>query len=272
LTDKAEDRRIFQELLQSLNALGDKALPIGDVAVAVGRFFLGSPYAVGTLERRGEEKLVLNLRQFDCFTFVENAVVLARLIRAGKEDFADYTAALTQARYRGGHRNGYASRLHYFSDWLRDNQKKMILKDVTREIGGKAFPKGINFMTKNPGLYPALKSLDVCREIEAVERRCSRRRFFHIPKKELKNVQAGIQEGDLIGVTTDTEGLDIVHAGLAIRVKKEIHLLHASRAAGMVVISPETLSRYLAAMETRAGIMVGRIRRNLSAITSNLSV
>ena len=256
---KPEDRRIFRELLQSPHLSGTKALSSGELAVMVSRFFLGSPYAAGTLEQRGSERLVVNIRQFDCFTFVENAAVLAWLMRNGEAAYFRYTAALTQARYRGGRLNGYASRLHYFSDWLRDNQGKRILKDVTREIGGRPFSKGINFMTRNPGLYPALKSPDVCREMHVVERRCSRRRLFHIPKRELKDFEDKILDGDMIGITTDREGLDVSHAGLAVRIRGKVHLLHASQVQKQVVISRETLSRYLAADKSRAGIMVGRL-------------
>ena len=260
LISKPEDRRIVEKLTVSLSAPARQARPVGELAVAVGRFFLGSPYAAGTLERRGKERLVVNLRQFDCFTLVENAVVLARLIRAGKKGFADYTAALAEVRYRGGRLHGYASRLHYFSDWLRDNQEKRILKDVTRALGGSPFSKSINFMTANPRLYPPLKSPQVFREMRAVEQRCSRRQLYHIPKRELRGAEEGILNGDLIGITTDREGLDVVHAGLAVRVKGRIHLLHASRATGRVVLAPETLVRYLAADRTRAGIIVGRMQ------------
>lgn len=257
---KPEDRRVFRELSHFLRSPENEARPVNELVLQVGGFFLGKPYAGGTLERRSAERLVVNLRQFDCFTLVENAVVLARLIGAGKQDFADYAASLERVRYRRGYLSGYASRLHYFSDWLRDNQEKRILRDITREIGGRPLPGAINFMTKHPGRYPALKNREVYREMLAVEKRCSRRRLFHIPKRELTDFEDGIRDGDLIGIATDVEGLDVVHAGLAVRVKKRIHLLHASRRAGEVVVSPETLSRYLAADKTRAGIMVGRVQ------------
>lgn len=260
LTAKPEDRRIVRELLQCLRSPENTARPVGELAVMVGRFFLGSPYASGTIERQGAEKLVVNLRQFDCFTFVENAVVLARLLRNGEEDFSRYTAALTRTRYRGGRLNGYASRLHYFSDWLRDNQRKGILKDVTREIGGSPRHRAINFMTANSARYPALKSPDVCREMLAVEKRCSRRRLFHIPKRELNDWEDTMLDGDLIGITTEREGLDVSHAGLAVRIRGKIHLLHASPVGEQVILSRETLYRYLAADTFRAGIMIGRLR------------
>jgi hypothetical protein len=47
--------------------------------------------------------------------------------------------------------------------------------------------------------------------------------------------------------------------GLAARVKNRIHLLHASRIKGKVVLSKETLYRYLMESRARSEIMVARV-------------
>ena len=122
----------------------------------VGKYFLGFPYAKNTLERQGRETLVINLREFDCFTFVENVVALAGMVQKGKAHFRGYAAQLKKIRYRHGISKGYTSRLHYFSDWLYDNEQKGILKNVTRRSGGEPFRKNFNFMTRHREEYPAL--------------------------------------------------------------------------------------------------------------------
>ena len=121
-----EDREICEVLLRSACERGDHAKPISPLIVSVGRQFLGVPYEAGTLEREGPEELVVNLRAFDCVTFIESVVVMACLIRTGKTDFADYVSSLERIRYRGGRCEGYPSRLHYFTDWLHDNGRKGI--------------------------------------------------------------------------------------------------------------------------------------------------
>jgi len=45
--------------------------------------FPGAPYQTGTLEMPGREKLVVNLHAFDCTTFVETVLALARCAAAG---------------------------------------------------------------------------------------------------------------------------------------------------------------------------------------------
>jgi hypothetical protein len=68
-----------------------------------------------------------------------------------------------------------------------------------------------------------------------------------------------IRDGDLIAMTTNTEGLDVQHVGFAVRVKNRIHLLHASSKEGKVVLSKKTLYRHLMQSKVRSGIMVARI-------------
>ena len=68
-----------------------------------------------------------------------------------------------------------------------------------------------------------------------------------------------IRDGDLIAITTNKEGFDVQHVGLAERVKNRIHLLHASSTEGKVALSQKTLYRYLMESRARSGIMVARI-------------
>jgi len=255
----------------------------------IGKFFLGTPYVAGTLETKRAEHLVVNLREHDCATFVENVVALARAITSrwsptgkpvapfkrscgaasrqkgrgflqpGEKSFEAFQRLLRKIRYRQGRLQGYSSRLHYFSDWIHDNQKKGIVRDVTAKIGGRPLRKAMTFMTTHPNLYPPLKNGANLQRMKFVERTISRRSLFFIPKKALRRLEDRIRDGDLIAITTNREGLDVQHVGLAERVKNGIHLLHASSNEGKVVLSKETLYRYLMQSRARSGIMVVRV-------------
>ena len=254
-----EDREICEELLRSAYERGDDSLPLPELIVAVGRNFLDAPYGAETLEQEGAEELVINLRAFDCVTFVENAVVLAALIRAGKTCFADFAAALERIRYRGGCRKGYPSRLHYFTDWLRDNGRRGIVRDITAAIGGSPFRKQFHALTDRREEHPALKDAIAFGRMRIVEAACSRRTQCHIAKADLSRAAERIADGDIIAITTDEMGLDVTHTGLAVHVRGQLHLLHASSTAGKVVLSDTTLDRYLLSRRTRTGIIVGRM-------------
>lgn len=256
---RSDDRKIYDDLIASAQRNWGMVRTVGELMLNVGEYFLEFPYVGNTLERKGEETLVINLREFDCFTFVENVVVLARQIKEGKSTFEDYIAALERIRYRNGILKGYSSRLHYFSDWLCDNEQKGIVKDITGEIGGKLFLKEIDFMTMHRGNYFGLNNDESYRDMRVVEKSLSWRSRYHIRKAELRKVENAIENGDLIAATTGIEGLDVVHVGFAIRLRGRIHLLHASEAKKKVVISDATLYQYLSKRKTMTGIMVGRV-------------
>ena len=90
------------------------------------------------------------------------------------------------------------------------------------------------------------------------ERRLSRRSFYMISRERVSQIQGGIQPGDIIAFTTNQEGLDVAHVGLAVRDRGRLRLLHASRREGAVVISAETLSAYLRRRRNFTGILVAR--------------
>jgi hypothetical protein len=114
-------------------------------------------------------------------------------------------------------------------------------------------------MTTHPDLYPPLKNAPNLQRMKSVERMISKRTLYFIPKKALRRLEDRIHDGDLLAVTTNTEGLDVQHVGLAARVKNRIHLLHASSTEGKVVLSKKTLCRYLMQSKVRSGIMLVRV-------------
>ncbi|MHB9156323.1 MAG: N-acetylmuramoyl-L-alanine amidase-like domain-containing protein [Endomicrobiales bacterium] len=253
-----EDREICDTLLRSAWERGDRTKPLPDLITETASRFLGAPYEPDTLEREGTEELVANLRTFDCVTFVENIVVLARVIGAGKTGFTDYLAALERIRYRRGRCDGYPSRLHYFTDWLFDNERKGLVRDITREIGGVPFRKALHSLTDRREDHPGLKDPAAFRRLRLIEGICSRRTHSYIPKADLTGREKRIASGDIIAITTDETGIDVTHAGLAVRLGADIRLLHASSAEGRVVLTEAPLRSYLAARRSRTGIIVGR--------------
>jgi len=110
---------------------------------------------------------------------------------------------------------------------------------------------------------PARDGLDVILTIDA--------RFQAIAQEELEAavIQAGAEwgavvvvdpgNGDILAITTDMPGMDVTHVGIAFRLRRRVHLLHASRLAGKVLISPETLYGYLIKKKGRTGVIVARV-------------
>jgi hypothetical protein len=236
------------------------AEPINDVIAEIGRSFLGTDYEASALEKEGDEQLVINLTGLDCTTFLENALVFARLIKSGKPSFNDYMNELQFIRYREGKIDGYTSRLHYFSDWIADNVKKGIVEDVTKDAGGEKLKFGLNFMSTHPASYRQLKeNPSFVPVIGQQEKEINSREYYYIPREKVIVAEKHIQNGDLIAVTTNIKGLDIGHVGIAVKEKDgRIHLLHAPTAGSKVQITKEPLSNYLMKIKKHSGIIILR--------------
>ena len=226
----------------------------------VGKQFIGSAYEANTLDQSGHELLVCNLKTFDCVTFVENVLALARCIKQNRHSYDSYQQELQTIRYRHGTIVGYASRLHYFSDWIYDNERKGIIVDVTKRIGGIPYRKHIDFMTSHRSSYPSLADDSVFQQLSTCEDSINARPMWYIPKSTVRELQKKISTGDIIAITTANEGLDISHTGIAIRLADgTLHFLHAADVGATVTISKETLAEYLQHHAGQTGIIVLRV-------------
>lgn len=234
-------------------------LPMNEVVVEMGKSFLGTDYLAHALEVEGEEKLVVNMRGLDCVSFYENALVLARCIKKNAMTFEDYRTELQFIRYRGGKIDGYPSRLHYTTDYFSDNEKKGVWKDITRELGGTWFEKTINFMSTHPESYWQLEeNPDFLKRIKEQEEKLTKREKFYIPKEMVEDIEGKIKSGDIVGITTDVEGLDTSHTGIAIRQKGALRFMHAPITGKKVEITDVTLVEYLERNRKQTGIIVAR--------------
>lgn len=254
-----ESRQRLNEALIRLSQTDLTGKSPNELTAEIGQWFLQTPYVEKTLELPGEEKLVINLIGVDCTTYLETVVTLTRLAMKNELGFEAFEAELERIRYRDGVNAGYPSRLHYFSDWIYQNQEKGILQDMTEEIGGIEYPNQPSFMSENPNFYPQLSDPENLSQIKLSESAIKTRSYFFIPKEEISRLEKNIQSGDLIAITTSMTNLDMVHVGFALEKNGRIHLLHASSKNMKVEISELPLSEYLKANKSQSGIMVGRL-------------
>jgi hypothetical protein len=236
-------------------------LPINDIFVEIGKSFLGLDYEANTLEKGEKENLVIHLSGLDCYTFFESSLVFTRCIKNNKITFEDYQKELTNIRYRNGVIDQYPSRLHYASDWLHDNAKRGIVKNITKEIGGILYDKKINFMSTHADSYKQLKNnVKFIEEIKTVEDSINNRKYYYVPENFIECVEDKIQNGDLILLTTEINGLDISHTGIAVKLDDEkIHFMHAPLKGKKIEITKLPLADYVKSVEKHTGIMVGRL-------------
>ena len=230
------------------------------------RQFLGVPYVAHTLEVNDDERLVVNTRQLDCTTFVETVAALKLCAQQGKRTFADYQNVLRQLRYRQGRMAGYTSRLHYFTDWIRDKADMQLVNDVQQPNPPFSAVQtvNVNYMSTHPTAYKALKAnAALVPEIRAQEQSLTGMKVRYIPKRAVRNnalLRKVVKDGDILAITCNKKGLEIAHLGFAVWRNDGLHLLNASMIHKKVVEEPMTLYQYLQKHKTHTGIRVVRIK------------
>ena len=250
------DKETMNKLLQLFSS--EKNTPSGELMIKTGSYFIGAPYVAHTLEIQPEQ-LTVNLREFDCTTFAENCLAITRTIKSENPSFEKFCDELKKIRYRNGKIDGYPSRIHYFSDWIYENNKRQVVKDISKEIANTNYPLQVNFMSTHPGSYIQLKNdSSLIPLISLQEKEISKREMYFIAEDKIVEFEKLLNDGDIAGITTGIKGLDMVHVVILKRVNGRIHILHASTAANKVILSEETLEEYLKKSKSATGIMVAR--------------
>lgn len=255
-----EDVEICQSKFRLAVELDLQPKPINEIVIEIGKSFLGLDYEAHTLEKGDNENLVIHLTGLDCYTFLESALVFARCIKQNDTTFECYQKELEHIRYRNGEMKDYPSRLHYFSEWIYEMDKRGIGKNITQEIGGAPYKKKINFMSTHPNSYEKLqKNPQFVEVVRQIEKEISSLNQYFIPQKRIRESESKIKSGDILGITTNIEGLDISHTGIAIRLDDgRIYLLHAPTVGKQIEISEKPLAEYINSIKHQTGIMVLR--------------
>lgn len=245
-----------------------RRLSLGRRAIRVGELAVGTPYEAFTLEaylRAGgnpsrTEPLTVSLTRFDCVTLVESCLAVARVAAQTRAPSWDrFAREVERMRYRGGKRGGYTSRLHYFSEWISDGEKRGLVRDLGAELGGIEDTRPLRFMTEHRSSYPALANDAVFRAIGEMERSLDKRPRHVVPTARIPEVVDRIQTGDVVAFATSIPGLDVSHAAFAYRDSVGVlRVLHAPLSGGVVEVTRSTLQEYVSAIRRATGILVAR--------------
>ena len=228
----------------------------------IARQLLGSPYVAATLEG-DTEVLRINMSEFDCTTLVETAIALAHTATVDTASYNEFAHNLRNIRYRGGVVDGYASRLHYVSDWIADNTRRGNFAEATDQCPlAKRDIKSINYISTHRRNYAALVNNDsLVNCIKEVEANYSNYRYQYIPSATLtaEPMARWFKNGDIVLFTTSAKGLDVSHMGIIVVERNRVCLLHASSKSRTVILEQQPLYNYVSSNKTITGIRVVRL-------------
>jgi hypothetical protein len=262
---KGQDQ--FNRLVAKAKAGNWKSLPIGERTAAVGQALAGTRYKHFTLEIDNRiESPSVNFQGMDCWTFFEIALGFARMLNEPDSNWTPERLLhyIELDRYRGGECTGdYLSRLHYLEDWLYDNNRRGLVEDLTRDLGGQSVPHSAREMSAGWRHYRYLAAnRSLLGSLARMEANVSSRPLYEIPKSQVAKIEPKLRSGDIIGIISrDRSGVySTAHVGLALRTGDGVlHFMHASSPSnyGRVIVDEE-LSKYLYRYRSDSGILVGR--------------
>ena len=249
------------EKLAQLNKKNNKQT--STLLLEAAKLFLGTPYVGGTLDKEKEERLTINASELDCTTLVETSLAMAMTVGENKKDFRTFCNNLQKIRYRRAECKGYDSRLHYFSWWVADGNKKGIMHELNGKVFSGKQMLDLNFMSNNPDKYIQLIGDSILTAaIASYEAPFRQKETAYLPKSMLKNSKKSlpIRDGDIIALVTTIKGLDVTHMGIAVWVKDKLHMLHASSKEKKVILDKVSLYDYLAPRKSCPGVRVVRVK------------
>ena len=225
----AQPRGLNRRRVEQLLSKAKSEEPAGNRIEVLSRQFLGFPYKsnlVGSADT--PEVFVASLDEFDCVTYIEIIVALAR-----SSSIDEFTESLRTIRYEEARVN-WERRNHYMTGWIRNNIREGILRRVPGQVPVVTKERMLNVV---PGLPPR------------------KTRFQCVPKPAIGKLTPHLKTGDLIFFASTRKHLDVFHCGIVVRAGDRTLMRHAARSRNGVV--EQDLSEFLKS-NRMAGVIVVR--------------
>lgn len=225
----AQPRGLSRRRVEQVLSKTKSKEPAGNRIEILSRHFLGLPYKtnlVGSADT--SEMFMASLDGFDCVTYVETILALAR--SSSVDEFTEWLRAI---RYEEG-RVKWERRNHYMASWIRNNIKKGILRRISGRVPVISKERTLNVV---PGLPP------------------KKARFVCVPKTSIGKLKPHLKTGDLIFFASTRKHLDVFHCGIVVRDGERALMRHAARSRNGVV--EQDLSEFLKS-NRMAGVIVVR--------------
>jgi hypothetical protein len=188
----------------------DEELGFGERIAWISEYFLGRSYVEGSLGGgpNSPEELRVSLEAFDCVTYIEVVLALARTQTT--DEFID---AIRRIRYKDGEVDWF-HRNHYMADWAQNNE----------ELGF------IANLTAGPLTADKTCTLDLIAGLPA-----KTSSFHYFPNQSLGAIVEQVETGDLIFFVSTRTTLDVFHTGLLVKREGNTGVRHATRTAKAVI-------------------------------------
>ncbi len=251
----------YSKISKELLANKDKSVP--ELMIIAAKQMLGTEYVAGSLEQV-PEKLKVSLVETDCILFVETCLAMAVNAKKGNDSPDSLCAFIQGTRYRNGVVDGYTSRLHYTSEWIRQGEANGIFREITDVLSGENLSgQRFSYMSEHTGAYKQIKDnpAEIAKIAKMEESLNGYTDYYVIPKAEVKKMEHLLKDGDILGFNSNVKGLDIAHVALVYHKENgEVGFIHASQVDGKVVIDEKSIHDYVNSRKSNDGIRIIRVK------------
>lgn len=251
----------YSKISKELLANRDKSVP--QLMIIAAKQMLGTEYVAGSLEQV-PEKLKVSLVETDCILFVETCLAMAINAKKGNDSPDSLCAFIQGTRYRNGVVDGYTSRIHYTSEWIRQGEANGIFREITDVLSGENLSgQRFSYMSEHTGAYKQIKDnpaeiAKIAKMEESLNRYTD---YYVIPKADVKKMEHLLKDGDILGFNSNVKGLDIAHVALVYHKENgEVGFIHASQVDGKVVIDEKSIHDYVNSRKSNDGIRIIRVK------------
>jgi Protein of unknown function (DUF1460) len=256
----------FQAIVAKAGRENWRNLPLGERTIRVARELVGTPYMNYSLEVDDRiESPVANLKAMDCWTYYENSLAIARMLRYKPAPYTpqDMLKMVETERYRNGICTGnYLSRMHHLEEVFSDNQRRGYATNITARIPGAVrMQRQIREMTVQWKDYRYLRCnpslLDSMAKIEA---QVSNLPVYQVPKSKIREAEKYLANGDICAITSNDLTSYTSHVGMIIRIGERAYFTHATsdRDKGRMVIIDRPITDYVNGAAKHSGMIICR--------------
>jgi hypothetical protein len=252
----------YEQISKVLKANKSKTVP--QLMIIAAKEMLGTEYVAGSLEQV-PEKLKVSLVETDCILFVESCLAMAVNAKKGVFHPDSLCAVVQNLRYRNGKVDGYASRIHYTSEWIKQGEGRGIFTEITDVLSGENLSgQRFTYMTEHSDAYRQLKgnAAEVARIAQMEKYLNGFEDYYVIPKGDVRKIEHLLKDGDILGFNSTVKGLDIAHVALVYHKENgQVGFIHASQVDGKVVVDEKDIADYVNCRKNNNGIRIVRVNR-----------
>lgn len=252
----------YEKISNVLRANQSKTVP--QLMIIAAKEMLGTEYVAGSLEQV-PEKLKVSLVETDCILFVESCLAMAVNAKKGVFHPDSLCTAVQNLRYRNGKVDGYASRIHYTSEWIKQGEGRGIFTEITDVLSGENLSgQRFTYMTEHSDAYRQLKgnAAEVARIAQMEKYLNGFEDYYVIPKGDVRKIEHLLKDGDILGFNSTVKGLDIAHVALVYHKENgQVGFIHASQVDGKVVVDEKDIADYVNGRKNNNGIRIVRVNR-----------